>query len=40
MTRLLPTDEEHLRAPTMTSVEPTLRAAADHAIDWLAEIDR
>ena len=29
MTRLFPTDEEHPRAPTMTSVEPALRAAAE-----------
>ena len=33
MTRPPPTEEEHPRAPTMTSVEHALRAAADHAID-------
>ena len=40
MMRSLPTDEEQPRVPTKTSVEPVLRAAADHAIDWLAEIDQ
>ena len=31
MTRLFPSDEEHPRAPTTTSVEPALRAACSWA---------
>lgn len=40
MTRLLPIEEEQPYAPIVTSVEPALRAAAEHAIDWLAEVDQ
>ena len=28
------------RSPTMKSVVPALRTAADHAIEWLEDIDR
>ncbi|MCY3598405.1 MAG: pyridoxal-dependent decarboxylase [Gemmatimonadetes bacterium] len=40
MTRLLPTDENRPHVPNVTPAEPALRAAADHAIDWLAGVDR